>query len=125
MDIRRTLPLIAIVDDDAAVRVALARVLRSAGYRAVLHESGYALLDSLELGRPDCIVLDLNMPGIDGFGVHVELARRGLAIPVILISANHEAGIAHRAKALGARAFMNKPVDSAALIEAIEAAIRA
>ena len=123
MDVRRPVPLIAIVDDDDSVRRALGRVLRGAGYLVSQHESGHALLESLGSQEPDCIVLDLNMPGIDGFGVHVELARRGYAIPVILITASHDAGVAHRAKTLGTAAFMNKPVESAALLEAIASAL--
>ena len=125
MDVRRPIPLIAIVDDDDSIRRALGRVLRGSGYRVSAHESGHALLDSLVSDKPDCIVLDLNMPGIDGFGVHVELARRGYAIPVILITASREPDVERRARAHGTAAFMNKPVDSGALLEAIVAALDA
>lgn len=125
MDIPRSRALIAIVDDDDSVRAALGRVARAAGYLVSAHSSGHALLESLGSSTPDCIVLDLNMPGLDGFGVHAELARRGYAIPVILITASDGPETERRAKALGASAFMRKPVESVALLAAIAAAIDA
>jgi two-component system response regulator FixJ len=120
----RTAALIAIVDDDAAVRRALGRVMRGAGYAVEVHASGQALLDSLAHATPDCILLDVNMPGLDGFDVHSELSQRGYSIPVIFITANQEPRMKHRAASVGAAAFIDKPVESAVLLEAIAAALQ-
>src|SRR3954452_22771836 len=105
----RPAALIAIIDDDDAVRRALGRVVRGAGYTVEMHASGQSLLESLERSPPACILLDVNMPGLDGFDVQSELAQRGYPIPVIFITASQEGHIRHRAASAGAAAFINKP----------------
>ncbi len=62
-------PLIAVVDDDVQVRTALARLARAAGLAAEAHASGEAFLRSIDDHEPDCGVLDLHLPGLDGFAV--------------------------------------------------------
>jgi len=111
--------MIAVVDDDAQVRDALARVLRSAGYAVAQYESGLDFLESLTHGRPHCVVLDLRMPRLDGFGVLEALARGGHSIPVIVVTGDHTAENIARAIKLGAMCCMPKPVDSDQLLEAV------
>jgi two-component system, LuxR family, response regulator FixJ len=115
--------LIAIVDDDAAVRRALERVLRAGGYCVTSHCSGEELLKSLGSSQPDCIVLDVHMPDFDGFEVQAALARGGWTIPVVVITGHYDARARSRATALGAVACLPKPVESATLLEAIEGGI--
>jgi FixJ family two-component response regulator len=116
-------PFIAIVDDEEAVRKALMRLMRSAGLEAAIFSSGAEFLESLGTRRPDCVVLDLHMPGMNGFEVQARLAEGGEALPVIIITA-HDSPEAHeRAMAAHARAYLRKPLDDQALLDAIGAAV--
>ena len=119
----QTKPLIAIVDDDPAVRKALSRLLRASGYDVGEHASGVELLSSLQQRTPQCIVLDLHMPDLNGLEVQVELARAGWCIPVILITADGEADALARAVERGAVACLDKPIDSATLLRTISRAL--
>src|SRR5687767_3187462 len=98
--------LIAIVDDDPAVRRALERVLRTEGYLVESHASGAELLHSLERSQPHCVVLDLHMSGFDGFDVQRALANEGRHIPVVMITGHYDGATSARAKALGAVACL-------------------
>lgn len=117
-----TTPWIAIVDDEAAVCAALARVLRIAGYEVVTFSSGAEFLEALEARRPACAVLDVSMPGVGGFAVQQKLRAMSVPVPAILITASDDPGLADAAAAAGA-ALLRKPFASATLIEAIEAAL--
>ena len=77
------------------------------------------------IARPDCVVLDLHMPGTTGFDVQARLAQRGLATPVIVITGDDTPEARSRALRLGATAYLTKPVDETALLTAIAAATRA
>jgi FixJ family two-component response regulator len=111
--------MIAVVDDDAQVRDALARVLRSAGYAVAQYESGLDFLESLTHGRPHCVVLDLRMPGLDGFGLQEALARGAHNIPVIVVSGDLTAENIARATKLGALCCLPKPVDADRLLAVV------
>ena len=113
---------IAIVDDEEAVRKALMRLMRSAGLQAETFGSGAEFLKSLETRLPDCIVLDLHMPHMNGFHVQAQLARKRDALPVIIITGHDLPGARERAMAGGASAFLRKPVNDRILLEAISAA---
>lgn len=117
--------LIAVVDDDPSVRKALERVLRAEGHTVECHASGVELLRSLPRSTPHCIVLDLHMPGLDGFEVQAALVRGGWRIPVIMITGHYDDAACSRAKALGAKAVLPKPVDSPALLHEIAACAQA
>src|SRR5215203_4149442 len=77
--------LVAVVDDDDSVRRALARLLRAAGYAIAPFEGGAEFLRSTER-TPDCLLLDLDMPGMNGADVLARLETRGLAIPTLVIT---------------------------------------
>ena len=121
----RNVPVVAIVDDEDAVRRALERLLRSAGLVPKAFASGAAFLQSLDDGWPDCVVLDLHMPNLTGFDVQDRMSRTGLRIPIIVITGHDTAESRERVRALGAAAYLRKPVGARLLLEAIEAALGA
>ena len=114
---------VAIVDDDDAVRRALSRLVRSLGFEADAFPSGETFLAALPTRRPDCVVLDLNMPRVTGFDVQARLAEADLHIPVIVITGHDSPEARARALAGGASAYLCKPLDGQALGEAIRTAV--
>jgi FixJ family two-component response regulator len=113
---------IAIVDDDAAVRKALARLLSASAFDIETYGSAREFLKSLKAGTPDCLVVDLHMPELTGFDLQRRLARAGIKIPTIVITAYNEPGLRERCQLAGASAFLSKPLDRSALIGAIHSA---
>jgi FixJ family two-component response regulator len=120
----RNTPVVAIVDDEDAVRRALERLLRSAGLVPRAFASGSAFLQSLDEEWPDCVVLDLHMPHVTGFDVQDRLTRSPTRrIPIIVITGHDTAESRERVEALGAAAYLRKPVSAKLLLEAIQAAL--
>jgi FixJ family two-component response regulator len=115
--------LLAVVDDDADVRVALTRLVSSAGFEVETFASGAEFLHSIEDHQPDCLVLDLHMPEMSGFDVQGALAAAHSALPVVVITGHDTPGSRTRALRLGAKAYLCKPVNDEALLAAIGAAI--
>jgi FixJ family two-component response regulator len=111
---------VAIVDDDSSVRKALTRVLRAANIHVVAFESGRAFLDSMRLMQPDCVVLDLHMPGMNGLEVLRELMHLGMTLPVVMITAHDEQHTLAQCISAGAVRCLSKPLDHQALLEAIQ-----
>lgn len=118
-----TAPLLALVDDDVEVRVALTRLVASAGFEVEAFGSGAEFLRSIAGRRPDCIVLDLHMPDMSGFEVQGILAATHPDVPVVVITGHDTPETRARVLALGSKAYLCKPVDDEALLGAIEAAI--
>ncbi|MCC6198262.1 MAG: response regulator transcription factor, partial [Burkholderiales bacterium] len=109
-----------IVDDDAGVRDSLEILLRLHGYAPAAFASGEAFLDQVE-GRPSGVVLlDLRLPGMSGAQVQAELAARGVAWPVVVITAHGDVASARNALKAGASDFIEKPIQEPALLAAIE-----
>ena len=117
-----THPLVAVVDDEEPVRKALMRLMRSASLSVETFGSGAEFLQSLETRLPDCVVLDLCMPDMNGFDVQADLARKYAALPVIIITGHDLPATRDRAMAGGASAFLRKPVHERTLLDAISAA---
>ncbi len=117
--------LIAVVDDETSIRVALRRLLQSAGFAVDTFGSGSEFLASLGAHLPDCVVLDLHMTQGNGFAVQAGLAERGLHVPVVVITGHDDAMTSQRALAGGAAAYLRKPVDDQALLAAIASATAA
>lgn len=115
--------LIVVVDDEESLRKALARLLRSAGFAAETFNSGATFLESVRTRTPSCVVLDLHMPGMNGFEVQAELARTGARVPVIVITGHDTPEARARAIGQGAVAYLRKPVDDTLLLGAINSAI--
>ena len=113
---------VAIVDDDASMRKALARLLRIHGINSRSYPSARVFLEALSSGMPDCLIVDVNMPEMTGIELQRELLNRGVRIPTIVISANDDKSIAASAASLGATAFFVKPVPRGALMAAINSA---
>jgi FixJ family two-component response regulator len=115
--------IVGIVDDDSSVRKALTRLMRSAGLDVATFASGAEFLEFVQTGEPDCVVLDLHMPGINGFDVLAELAAAGSPLPVIVIT-GHDSEDAHaRAMAANPAAYLTKPVNDQTLLDVISTAI--
>lgn len=121
--VSETRPLIAVVDDEESVRIALRRLLRSANLDVETFSSGAEFLDSLKSHQPDCIVLDLHMPQVNGFAVQARLAEKRLQVPVVIITGHDSSETRDRALAGGISAYLRKPVDDLTLLAAITDAI--
>src|SRR5215831_11731962 len=117
-------PLIAVLDDEPEMRKALGRLLLTHGFRVGAHATGEELLGSLSSGLPDCVVLDLHMPGVNGFDVLAQFASRWPHVPIVMITGHDEADTAERVGRLRPAAYLRKPVDETALLGAIETTIR-
>jgi FixJ family two-component response regulator len=116
-------PLIAIVEDESSVGKALARLLRSAGLSADTYASGEAFLQALPGRTPDCLLLDFQLPGLNGLAVQSQLKHSGLTLPVIFLTASESEDARAQALQSGARAWLRKPVSDHALLETIRLAL--
>lgn len=112
-------PLVAIVEDDEHVRKALDRLLRAAGLETCTFGSCAAFLESLHARRPGCVVVDLHLPGMSGVELLHEMQARGTRVPTIMVTAHDAPGARARCLAAGATAYLPKPLDDWALIDAI------
>jgi FixJ family two-component response regulator len=110
---------VAIIDDDESVRRALRRLLRAANLDADAFASGRDFIDSLAAQVPDCVVLDVHMPGMNGLDVQLQLVRNGFRIPVVVITGHDEPQARAQCLAAGAAAYLRKPLDDVALLDAI------
>ncbi|HVL78520.1 MAG TPA: response regulator [Sphingomicrobium sp.] len=113
-----TRPLIHLVDDDSAVRGTLARVLASGGYRVREYASGRELLDSAERLEEGCILLDINMPGPDGFAVHKALSDKAIGLPVVMMTGSGDLTLL--ALKAGVADFMQKPFGRSELLSVLD-----
>jgi two-component system, LuxR family, response regulator FixJ len=120
--VTQTQPHVAVVDDEEPIRKALMRLMRSAGLSVETFGSGPEFLKSLETRLPDCVVLDLHMPQMNGFTVQEQLAQKHAALPVIIFTGHDLPHARERAMAGGASAFLRKPVHDSTLLGAISAA---
>ena len=116
-------PLVAVVDDDQSVRESLPDLLREFGFSARAFSSGEEYLQSDAVRQSKCLVLDIAMPGMNGLDLQRELARRGLAIPIIFITGHKDDELRARALAQGAAGFLHKPFSDMALLEALRSAL--
>jgi DNA-binding response OmpR family regulator len=99
---------VLIVDDEATVRYLLSHVLTHAGYLVEVATDGEAALERIRASRPDLVVLDLMMPGLDGWGV-LERLKGDSHPPVLVVSAHGDSETPGRAAQAGAAAYMTKP----------------
>lgn len=116
-------PTIFVIDDHAAVRDALSEMLSVFGYTVKAYESADSFLRSFGHQNPGCVVADVRMPGTDGIGLVRELVRRNAVLPVVLISGHADVPMAVAAIKAGAEDFIEKPVDDARLVAAINRAL--
>jgi FixJ family two-component response regulator len=111
---------IAIVDDDADVRSAIASLVRSAGYEARTYPSGEAFLAAPDRDGTRFLVVDMNMPGMSGLDLQCRLAEAGLPFPVVVITARPTTQTRAEALRRGAVAFFAKPFGDDELLTCIE-----
>lgn len=111
--------VVAVVDDDDAVRHSTAELLKRAGHRVESFTGGPEFLASDLPGDLGCILLDMRMPGMDGLAVMRALRERGASRPILVLTGHGDVPMAVEAMRLGAVDFLEKPYPPAALIEAI------
>jgi FixJ family two-component response regulator len=119
-------PLIAIVDDDESVCRALERLVRSLGMTAETYTGGADFMDQLESlpgFQPDCVILDVQMPGMNGIEVQSRMRHAHKGVPVVFITAHDDRSAQERALAGGAVAFLRKPCNDALIIRTLETAL--
>ena len=115
-------PLVCVVDDEKSVRQSLERLLRSAGYATRSHASAKDYLAAVAHPGPCCLILDMNMPEVDGFGLQQEL--EGRAEQIVFLTGHGDVPMCARAMKSGAIDFLSKPVDDQTLLEAVERALK-
>lgn len=117
-------PVIAIVDDDVSVRHAMGRLVRSLDMAVELYGGGPELLQSPSIGDIDCVITDVQMPGMNGFALCDALRTNGHRMPVIFMTAFAQEGYEQRARDAGAACFLNKPFQDTDIIDCIENALQ-
>jgi FixJ family two-component response regulator len=120
----RNPPLVSVVDDDDSVRESLPDLLRLHGFAAESFASAEAFLASDLLPETRCLLLDVAMPGMSGPELQQELAARRLHMPIVFITAHGDRDTRSRLLALGAVECLAKPFSEAALLDALNAALR-
>jgi FixJ family two-component response regulator len=121
----RKAPLVAIVDDEAAVREATDSLMRSAGFAVECFASASAFLRSGCAARARCVILDVHLPRMSGLELQRVLANNGQHIPVVFVTAQEDTAGHLQAQALraGALDFLHKPFDDEALLNAVRRAL--
>ncbi|MDT4965351.1 MAG: hypothetical protein QOJ64_88 [Acidobacteriota bacterium] len=115
--------VIAIVDDDEAVRVALEGLLRSAGLAVRAFESAEEFIESGQKLQTACLITDIRMPGMSGLELQAKLNAEHCRIPIVFITAHGDAQMRMRALRAGAVEFLAKPFNDEALLETVRAAL--
>jgi FixJ family two-component response regulator len=119
--------IIAIVDDDESVCHAIKGLVRSLGMEADTFASGQEFIGCIEAmpsRRFNCVILDVQMPGLNGLDVQERLKRLGNRFPIIFLTAHDEVSVRERALAAGAVAFLRKPFAAELLIKTLRAAVK-
>ena len=118
-----SVPLIALVDDDDALRNSLDNLLRSVGFRVQGFASAEAFLQAQHAPETACLILDVRLPGINGLELQRQLVAAHWGMPIIFVTAYADDDVRARALAAGAVAFLYKPCREEDLLHAIEAAL--
>ena len=116
-------PIVRVVDDDGSYARALSRLLIARGYQVTSYASGAELLAQLSSEPRGCVVMDLDMPGMDGLELQSELARRGVRLPVVFLTGAADIPSSVSAMRGGAVDFLEKRAPSEQLTAAVERAL--
>ena len=114
---------VAVVDDEPAVRKGLLRFLRTADFDPRTYESAQEFLDHLASERPDCLIVDLQMPGVSGLELQAILRRKDARLPVIMVTARDDPESHEKCLELGAAACLCKPLDCDTLVHVIHSVV--
>ena len=116
------MPTILVIDDDPVIRALVTDVLGLEGYEVRTAEDGFAGLRAIEAERPDCVVLDVMMPGLDGHGVlqRIRAADGGPDLPVVMLTAAADDAQAWQAWTEGVDYFLAKPFDADELLRYLD-----
>jgi len=117
-------PIVYIVDDEPGVRNSLSSLVRSVGLEARTFADGAEFLESAREDAPECLVVDVRMPGISGLDLQNRLSQSSFPIPVIFITGHGDASLRDVLMSAGASGFLNKPVRRDALLNEIYAAFK-
>lgn len=115
--------VVAVVDDDPAVRESLRFLLETAGHAVETYDSGLRFLAEAEPGRLACLVLDQQMPQITGIDLLAQLRARGLATPTLIVASAAGPTLARRATELGVAGVLEKPLTQDDLLARVAAAV--
>ena len=119
-----TTGLISVVDDDESIRRTTTFLIESFGFRAAAFESAENFLKSVRLHDTSCLIVDVQMPGMNGLQLQSELAAAGCGIPIIFITAYDDKDSRRQAMQAGAVAFLGKPFNDEELLQTIRSALR-
>lgn len=120
MPIART---IVIIDDDEEVRAAIENLLQSYGFGSHTFASAEEFLASSLLERTDCLITDLQMPGMSGVDLQATLVQKGHQLPMIFITAFPAERLRRQVEASGAVGYLSKPFDAGMLMDCVNAAL--
>ena len=116
--------LISVIDDDESVRRTTKLLIESSGYQAAVFESAENLLSSGQLEDTSCLIIDVQMPGMNGLQLQSHLAAAGSRVPIIFITAYDDKESRRRAMQAGAVAFLAKPFSDQELFQTVRSALR-
>jgi FixJ family two-component response regulator len=116
-------PLISVVDDDQSVVEGIVNLLESVGYAAAGFISGQDFLNSPQVGRTACLILDVRMPGIGGPELQRRLAAENIHTPIIFITAHGDQEVSGKALSTGTTALLRKPFSQESLLGALRSAL--
>jgi FixJ family two-component response regulator len=116
--------LISVVDDDESIRRTMTLLIQSFGFQAAVFDSAESLLKSRQLHETSCLIVDVQMPGMNGLQLQRHLASSGYKIPIVFITAYDNKESRQQAMQAGAVAFLSKPFDDELLLETIRATLR-
>ena len=119
-----SLPVISVVDDDESIRQSLGGLMRSVGFGVKVFSSAEEFLNSGDPRNTGCLILDVRMPGMDGFELQRRLEASQYEIPVIFITAHGDEELRRRALIAGAVDYLLKPFTEEALLSAVQAALK-
>jgi len=117
-------PFIACVEDDLHVSEAIKGLLEAYGFTVEAFASAEDFLDSADLDRATCAILDMRLPGMNGLDLQQRLIARPTPMPIVFVSAHEEAAMRAMALRSGAIAFLKKPFDNSTLLDALNRSIR-